>query len=617
MIIFWGRIPSWYADQLNPDEGFAVAAAISLKNDPIYWRSVVGTTHGPLLHYILLIPSFFGFRIDFGSARAVGAMLLSLGCFFSYLGTEKFTSRKISILGHIPALLFLGFSPYWDFQAYNGEHMLVTVCGLGIYLISILYVNWSNAHLRNYLILGFSLGCIPFIKMQGVLLGVLFGVSGIVIALFAFPFKKALTMIGALSLSSLVPCFFVLLFTYAFGVFDMFWHNAVLYNIFYAGRGGGTLIQNFSYFYPMVSLSVYSQMLIENVGNLSLNILLLSAVLSPSTCFKEIFLLIFSLLLYVLAWVSVVLPGNLYTHYLLIASLPAVFLFSVSIFLAFKTLNSHAPLLAKRFSFLSVALFGWYLFYIPGMYVLRDGKGQFQPPTIQQKNAPWALSLQLATSVADENDSVVIWGWSDNLYVRLGLPSATRYPNIFLHGKYSPKKMQDYFYKSYVKDITDELPPIIITAVGRNVFGFNNKKNDSLFRYPEMKKIMMDHYVFFGKDRDIEVYVRKKRVERIKNLFSQNIVNDLLEKEILLLPQRKQKLSLALNKLLSHSHSSLTFEQLTRNVSEMIKRGEANKRDQSILKAKILLGLRARNSMLCLRDLSKCVDASLSQGTHS
>src|SRR4051812_48242905 len=49
------RWPFWLnASPYNPDESQFVAGAITLTKDPVFWRSVDGTTSGPLNFYVLL-----------------------------------------------------------------------------------------------------------------------------------------------------------------------------------------------------------------------------------------------------------------------------------------------------------------------------------------------------------------------------------------------------------------------------------------------------------------------------------------------------------------------------------------------------------------------------------
>lgn len=43
------RWPGWlFHNEFNPDESQFISEALTLRHDPLFWRSVDGTTHGPL-----------------------------------------------------------------------------------------------------------------------------------------------------------------------------------------------------------------------------------------------------------------------------------------------------------------------------------------------------------------------------------------------------------------------------------------------------------------------------------------------------------------------------------------------------------------------------------------
>ena len=55
--------------ELNQDESQMLSHAITLLQDPVYWRSVDGTTIGPLDNYLLVLPKLLGFQLDYSAAR--------------------------------------------------------------------------------------------------------------------------------------------------------------------------------------------------------------------------------------------------------------------------------------------------------------------------------------------------------------------------------------------------------------------------------------------------------------------------------------------------------------------------------------------------------------------
>jgi hypothetical protein len=55
----------------DPDESQFIAGALTLRHDPVFWRSVDGTTYGPLVQWPLLAALFLRGSLDFTGARFV------------------------------------------------------------------------------------------------------------------------------------------------------------------------------------------------------------------------------------------------------------------------------------------------------------------------------------------------------------------------------------------------------------------------------------------------------------------------------------------------------------------------------------------------------------------
>src|SRR5258708_5353232 len=60
----------------DPDESQLMAAALTLRHDPLFWRSVDGTTHGPLAALPLVAPLLAGRPLDFTTARTMSVLLV-------------------------------------------------------------------------------------------------------------------------------------------------------------------------------------------------------------------------------------------------------------------------------------------------------------------------------------------------------------------------------------------------------------------------------------------------------------------------------------------------------------------------------------------------------------
>ncbi|MEZ4905561.1 MAG: hypothetical protein R2822_29255 [Spirosomataceae bacterium] len=57
LLVIFMRLPILVFNQeINPDESQMIAHALTLKQFPVYWQSVDGTTIGPLDNYLLVFP---------------------------------------------------------------------------------------------------------------------------------------------------------------------------------------------------------------------------------------------------------------------------------------------------------------------------------------------------------------------------------------------------------------------------------------------------------------------------------------------------------------------------------------------------------------------------------
>ncbi|GAM08926.1 hypothetical protein OR1_01200 [Geobacter sp. OR-1] len=162
------RWPYLMRGQQNPDEAQEIASAITLLTDPIYWKSVANPTRGPFVTLPLLFPYVLGFKIDFGSAKAMVIILLTASMSLTYLFLKDLTTERYARISMIPMITFVCFMNHEDFEAYNGEYPLVFMTALACYFIG--RASRSSLQRQFYYLFGasFVLGCMPYAKLQSV-----------------------------------------------------------------------------------------------------------------------------------------------------------------------------------------------------------------------------------------------------------------------------------------------------------------------------------------------------------------------------------------------------------------------------------------------------------------
>jgi hypothetical protein len=599
-LIIFGRFAWWQCLELNPDEGFVGAAALALNRDPVYWRSIVGTTHGPLIHYILLIPSLFGLRIDFASLRFVGAFLLASSSYVTLAGLSRFVTKQALVFGSLPPLLFLATAPFFDFQAYNGEQPLIFVLALAFYLLCRLVTQPSNAQLSTLNAIGLIVGLVPLVKLQGAPAGMVIGFSAFAFYAFKKSFRAILTGAALSACAAALPLCVALSLAWQFDVFTELWNNAVLFNIFYVDRTHQSFLTKLQIALRIASSTDSARILIWNFTITIGWAFILSIFYATKKFTRETYLLGVSLAVLGASWIGVALPGNDFTHYVMLLTVPSMG-FAV---LAFNSLaeKSRGHALGKKLP----VIVGAAIVYICGdaIYHLQEPtKGLFRKEFKAEKAANYHIALMTIASVSDANDSLLVWGWSDWLYVRSGLPPATKYSSIFLN--IQPSALQPYFSNQYISQVQAELPAVMVEAVGPGLFFNAPKKTYGIHSMPELSDIINFHYTNRGNDGSLELLVRKKRIQRLYEMFGDEDVRDVLQKETTN-TSTSEELRQHLKTALSDQNRTLTLNNIDSALSIAERRREITSRDLAYVRAKMLLALRARRSQKCLTDLGAC-----------
>jgi len=235
--LFVCRLPSLvYNLEINPDESQMITQALTLRFDPVYFRSVDGTTGGPLNSYLLILPSLFGLPFDYISARLLAFVLVAGHLYLLFrtirLWTSELTARQVLIF----FVVMLGITQSEDFLHYSSE-LLATLLLASAYYLYARQLRKRAPSLRAVALPGLLMGLIPFAKLQGVpMAAVVTGFVGLDILtrtgrLPHKPVTYLLVLIGsALTFPALVVGT-----TLAYGVFDDLMLYYIKSNLIYQG----------------------------------------------------------------------------------------------------------------------------------------------------------------------------------------------------------------------------------------------------------------------------------------------------------------------------------------------------------------------------------------------
>ena len=124
------------ANEFNPDESQLIAGAITLSHDPIFWRSVDGTTSGPLNFYVLLPLHWLGLPLDYFTARLTGLLLIGGALFACHRALANAFGRAPAWLSILPATAFFATVTHTDLIHFSTEHLPLFLMGLCFWLLT-------------------------------------------------------------------------------------------------------------------------------------------------------------------------------------------------------------------------------------------------------------------------------------------------------------------------------------------------------------------------------------------------------------------------------------------------------------------------------------------------
>ncbi|HEV7378381.1 MAG TPA: hypothetical protein VGN64_01195 [Dyadobacter sp.] len=481
--------------ELNPDESQMLSHALTLWQDPVYWRAADGTTIGPLDIYLLVIPKFFGLTLDYTVARAMGLLCTGLSVYFLFRTLINFFSEQTARIAILAPVLLLSFTQEVDFVHYSSEQVPVLLLAACLWFLSQLIQN-TGFVLRNNLLLGLSAGMVPFAKLQAVPLAV-------VLVMFAFysNFRyyqktKSLHPFIILIIGGLTFPLFVLGLTVSFDVFDDLIDFYILGNVIYAG--GNNTPSIIGQFLKIVGLSndfkAFSIVTILAVfGAIEYLLFRRTVTNTPKTI-----VVILAATLAVSSIYAVTKSGNDFIHYLnfCIASWTLLAAFGIH---KLGTKAIVIPAILLLFFLKDDAL------SYRHHHTLNAFVSDSTTTTLAQ--SPVVKELKRYTRTGD---MMTVWGWQCRYYVEAQLAEGTSENHsersIFVHD------LQEKYRSRYLSDIQRTTPAVFLDAVGKNSFWVQDRKTQGFENFPALADFIRANYTHKGTFDDTRLYVRNDRL---------------------------------------------------------------------------------------------------------
>jgi hypothetical protein len=476
--------------ELNQDESQMLSHAVTLFQDPVYWRSVDGTTIGPLDNYLLVVPKLFGFQLDYSSARFMGLLCVAGAWLLLFSSVKNWFGITIARRVSVVPLLFVAFTQEIDFVHYSSEQLPVLLLAYCLWQLSRLDPKTTPSASGLYF-LGLVAGAVPFAKLQAIPL-----VAVLVMSAFWVVSQRpgGLKAAAALILGGLTIPLFFLVFTLSYGVFDDFIDFYLLGNAIYAGGAGFLDIP--SQFYKIIVLSTDFQFLsLALAVPMAIGLIRIVRLYVPGKMDFYVPFTIFSLTL--ASIYAVTKSGNDFIHYLNFCIIPWTLLAAYGL--------SAVESWSLAFPAVIMLWFGCY-----------DALRFVKERRLNAFDSVGKTELQESPVVAEilkrrkKGDYMVVWGWNCSYYVEAQLAQGTAENHsersIFEH------PMRDTYRKRYMADLARTQPAFVLDAVGKNSHWVQDKKTQGIESYPELNQYIRNHYTLLGEYDDVRLYMRNDRV---------------------------------------------------------------------------------------------------------
>ena len=497
------------SEELNPDESQLLAGGITLQSDPIYWRSVDGTTHGPLDAYPLLAARLVGLPINYSTARVIGSLMLIAAVLSIYFALAGYYGEALGRIGCLPAFCFFAFNTFWDFVHYSSEHVPLFMLAIGAMLLSLGLTEPSRKKSFSWRWFGAGvvLGGVPLAKLQGapIAAGLLLVGSLIDLCTGGINLSGRFRRLGILIVAAAaVPVFFVLV-TLCAGQGEHAWRSYIVQNLRYTGDPHFTHIEMLRHFWEYASVGTgFYPFAVGSAAFIAATLLRTPAF--PKAALR---LLTLSGIFLAASLVAVLAPGRQYAHYLILLIIPAT-LFCAYLFASWWQESAQNKT--------STPILRWVL--------LMGFMGSLVWPQVQSRysqahpylgklaayaRAPLPSVAQEILRYAHPGESLGQWGWMCRYYVLTGMRQATRIAHTIQEIQYTPQI--EYYRARYLADLKRNQPPVFIDTVGPGNFVFQNR-DAAHEMLPDLRDYISQYYRLVADIDGTRIYVRLDRAAR-------------------------------------------------------------------------------------------------------
>ncbi|MBC7367401.1 MAG: hypothetical protein H7343_11430 [Undibacterium sp.] len=490
----------WVPHQQNPDESQLIAGAITLRYDPVFWRSVDGGTAGPLDFYPLL-PAAWGDGIaSYPIARLIGLATV--------LGTILFAGEALNLLVRLtvaravvlPAVAFHALTTHPDFTHYSTELMPSLLLAAAGWLIARQVQSPSSARLW---LIALLLGAAPWAKPQAMPLAGLLWLLTFAQNFRATPRPSWMPLIAGALLPALA-CFGLAAST---GQIEHLITPLFLNNFYYVRFNAGyfSWAQTTALQWQNVLLDGYLGLWLT--GAFAFALFALARAFRAPAAHRRLAAL--AALLLFAGVICALGPRRPTPHHLHFLMLPVIWATGAALALALRD-SPVRPAGARPppSTLLIVALF--LLFALAPQFVWRARQPAGPAAFHHLTAAPAQLQLAaLIRRLSAPGEPLAIWGWRSSLYVESGRPQATRQAHT--ETQIYPGPLQPYYLRRYIEDFQASNPPVFIDAVGPGNFAFTDLRR-AHESFSPLRAAITARYTYIATLGGVRLYARNDRL---------------------------------------------------------------------------------------------------------
>jgi hypothetical protein len=488
------------ATEYNPDESQIIAGVITLTKDPVFWRSVDGTSSGPLNFYALLPIHWLGAPLDYFTVRLAGLLMVWAAVWACYAALRTRYGPAAARLGVLPTVVFFSLVHEWDFIHFSSETLPLALTAIAVcQLIRMLPPEKNGRRFR--LAGGFVAGLLPWAKLQAAPVGLALVLWGCWIcwrSATSAPADKR-RHVAELLAAATAPSLLALIGIALTGQTETFVRNYLLQNLEYATshRTFGAAIRALSVASSETRLFPLLLLAHAIVIGTALVVILRRRKRPDSPFFA-------GALFTVVAAVCVILPQRGYLHYVLLMIVPL----SLWGGAALGDLWSCLPVFRTR-CWLSAAVV-FFAAAVPVGLRFSQPAPEMYGRFAEHWRHPRSTAGELLRVSARQGDRLAVWGWLPRLYVESRLPQATRMG--YSYWAIMPSSQRPYHRQTFLQEMRHSQPAFFVDAVGPDSYYFLNRQEQAHESFPELADYVCQNYALLTDLAYARVYARRDRL---------------------------------------------------------------------------------------------------------